>query len=70
MKMLSEQHLPFKVLEVDRDPQTGKAVDATMHYDCWLTNHSKPVAIGTATVAETATISVGGAYRPTNYLTL
>jgi len=67
MKMLSEQHRGFKIVERQIDPETEATLDATEHLDCWLTNYTKPRNIANATIAETATLSVAGSVRPLNF---
>lgn len=69
-KMLQEQKIGFKILEVERDPTTGKVTDATEYLDCWFTSKGKPINIGQASIMETANISVLGKVRPVNYLSL
>ena len=57
MKSLEEQSIPFNIVITETHPATG--VDAkTVYHDCWLTNYSHPVNIGTALIAETASIFV------------
>lgn len=58
MKTLEEQSIPFNIIKRVTNPATGAEVELTVYHDCWLTNHSDPVNIGSATVAQTASISV------------
>jgi hypothetical protein len=57
MAMLEEQKIPFNIVEVVRQPATGEE-ETTVYHNCWLTNFSKTINIGTATIAQTATLSV------------
>lgn len=54
-RALSQQHFGFKIREVERDPITLKVISAVEYQDVWLVNYSKPINMGTATIAETAT---------------
>ena len=57
MASLEEQKIPFHIIEKTVHPATD-AEDILIYHDCMLTNHSRTVNIGTATIAETATITV------------
>lgn len=67
MKMLQEQKIGFKLLVVDRDPSTGRAVDATEYLDCWFTSKARPINIGQATMVENGNISCAAKRRPLNF---
>jgi len=58
MKSLEEQSIPFNIVETTTHPATGVIVEQTVYHDCWLTAHSKPINIGTVTIAESASIFV------------
>lgn len=70
MKMLEEQKRGFSILVVERHPATNRVVDAVLYQDCWLNSFSKPISIATATIAETASITVSRAKRPSNWQSL
>ncbi len=57
MKSLEEQSIPFNIVITETHPATGNETKSVYH-DCWLTNYSHPVNIGSALIAETATIFV------------
>lgn len=52
-RSLNSQQLPFEITERWTHPTTG-SVGETLYGDCLLTNYSRPVNIGTVTIAETA----------------
>lgn len=56
MKTLEEQKIPFLIREETVNPNGQNTV--TFYHGCWLTNHSKPISINNAFVAETADIFV------------
>lgn len=57
-KSLAQQHYGFSIREVERSPKDLSVVSAMEYSDCWIVNYSKPINMGTSTVAETATINV------------
>ena len=57
MKTLEEQSIPFNLIESVTHPATGEE-ETIIYHDCWLTNHSRPVNIGTALVSENCSIFV------------
>lgn len=57
MKTLEEQSIPFNVVVTFTHPATGEETK-TVYHDCWLTNHSTPINIGTALISETASLFV------------
>lgn len=55
-RSLNSQQLPFELTERWIHPATNLAGE-TLYGDCWLTNYSRPVNIGTIAIAETANIT-------------
>lgn len=55
-KSLNSQQIPFNLLEEWTHPANPNNRGQTYYLGCWLTNYSRPINIGTVTVAETATI--------------
>jgi hypothetical protein len=53
---LNQQQIPFSIRQVEEHPAT-KAQNVTLWMGCMLTSFSRPVAIGTATVAESCNIT-------------
>ena len=60
MRMLEEQSIPFLIAERETHPVTNDVTTIGYHM-CWLTNYSSPKNIGTAVIAETASIAIGWA---------
>jgi hypothetical protein len=56
-RSLNSQKIPFVIVERTRHPATN-VESKTTYVGCWLTAFSRPINIGTATVAETATVEV------------
>jgi len=54
---LDQQSQLFNIVVKETHPLTG-AVNATYYYGCMLTRYSKPVAIGTINVVESASVAV------------
>lgn len=57
-KSLNSQKIPFIIMEKTVHPADPNKVQTTTYVGCWLTAYSKPVNIGTATIAETASVWV------------
>lgn len=57
-RSLNSQQLPFEMTERWTHPATG-AIGETLYGECLLSNYSRPVNIGTVTIAETATADIG-----------
>jgi hypothetical protein len=57
-KSLNSQKIPFILMEKTIHPANPNKVQVTTYVGCWLTAYSKPTNIGTATIAETASIWV------------
>jgi hypothetical protein len=55
-RSLNSQHEPFEITERWTHPGT-QAVGSTLYGDCYLTNYTRPVNIGTVNITETANIT-------------
>jgi len=55
---LSSQQEPFDIIETYTHPANNKLTFEVVYKGCWLTNYSKTQNIGTAIVAESATVEV------------
>lgn len=55
-RSLNSQQLPFELTERWIHPAT-RLTGETLYGDCWLTNYTRPVNIGTVAIAETANIT-------------
>lgn len=70
MSSLSEQHIGFKIIVVERDPVTKKAMDAREYDDCWLQSFNRPYNISGATITDSANIIASRVFRPSNWQSL
>jgi len=57
MRTLEEQSIPFNLIVKTTHPATGE-VEITTYHDCWLTSHTRPVAINNMMISESANIAV------------
>lgn len=57
-KSLNSQKFPFTLKEENVHPQT-LARATTFYHNCMLTDYTKPMNLGTVTVAETCSVQVG-----------
>jgi len=56
-RSLNSQGIPFELVEEWEQPAT-RVRGRNVYLDCYLTNYTRPVNIGTVTIAETANITV------------
>ena len=69
---LNQQHIPIDMVRTWKHPMQeepgstsgDEAAQRVIFYDCYITNYSTPINIGTATVAETVTLQVGYVAAP------
>ena len=56
-KSLNSQRIPFNLRVEEVHPGTG-AVSRTYYFGCYLTSYTKPISLGSITIAETASCQV------------